>query len=157
MKMIVRFIFISLIFFYSFSTCLFAQNKIKIGLLVPITGEFSEIGQSIIKSTLLAIDKIDNPLIEIIPKDTKSDPEVTYNKAKQLKELGVKIVIGPVFNKNLNKLKDLDNMIFLSLTNKIIDNPKNIISTGINAGSQLNTILKFQKDNGKKNNIFNTK
>ena len=36
-------------------------------------------------------------------------------------------------------------MIFLSLTNKIIDNPKNIISTGINAGSQLNTILKFQR------------
>ena len=86
MKMFVRFIFISVIFFYSFSTCLFAQNKIKLGLLVPITGEFSEIGQSIIKSTLLAINKIDNPLIEIIPKDTESDPEVTYNKAKQLKK-----------------------------------------------------------------------
>ena len=124
-----------MIFFYSFSTCLFAQNKIKLGLLVPITGEFSEIGQSIIKSTLLAINKIDNPLIEIIPKDTESDPEVTYRKAKELKELGVNIVIGPVFNKNLNKLEDLDDMIFLSLTNKIIDNPKNIISTGINAGS----------------------
>ena len=154
MKMFVRFIFISVIFFYSFSTCLFAQNKIKLGLLVPITGEFSEIGQSIIKSTLLAINKIDNPLIEIIPKDTESDPEVTYNKAKQLKELGVKIVIGPVFNKNLDKLEDLDDMIFLSLTNKIIDNPKNIISTGINAGSQLNTILKFQKDNDLKKTIF---
>ena len=154
MKMFVRFIFISVIFFYSFSTCLFAQNKIKLGLLVPITGEFSEIGQSIIKSTLLAIDKIDNPLIEIIPKDTESDPEVTYNKAKQLKELGVRIVIGPVFNKNLDRLEDLDGMIFLSLTNKIIDNPKNIISTGINAGSQLNTISKFQKDNDLKKTIF---
>ena len=62
MKMFVRLIFISVIFFYSFSTYLFAQNKIKLGLLVPITGEFSEIGQSIIKSTLLAINKIDNPL-----------------------------------------------------------------------------------------------
>ena len=154
MKMIVRFIFISLIFFYSFTTCLFAQNKIKLGLLVPITGEFSEIGQSIIKSTLLAIDKIDNPLIEIIPKDTESDPEVTYNKAKQLKELGVRIVIGPVFNKNLDRLEDLDGMIFLSLTNKIIDNPKNIISTGINAGSQLNTISKFQRNNDLKKTIL---
>ena len=140
MKMFVRFIFISVIFFYSFSTCLFAQNKIKLGLLVPLTGEFSEIGQSIVKSTLLAINKIDNPLIEIIPKDTESEPEVTYNKSKQLKELGVRIVIGPVFNKNLDRLEDLDDMIFLSLTNKIIDNPKNIISTGINARSQLNTI-----------------
>ena len=94
-----------MIFFYSFSTCLFAQNKIKLGLLVPITGEFSEIGKSIIRSTLLAINKIDNFLIEIIPKDTKSNPETTYEKAKELREAGVKIVIGPVFNKNLVKLE----------------------------------------------------
>ena len=75
--MFVRFIFISVIFFYSFSTCLFAQNKIKLGLLVPLTGEFSEIGQSIVKSTLLAINKIDNPLIEIIPKE---NIKINYQK-----------------------------------------------------------------------------
>ena len=154
MKMFVKFIFISVIFFYSTCTSLLAQNKIKLGLLVPMSGEFSEIGQSIIKSTLLAINKIDNPLIEIIPKDTESNPDSTLRKAKELKELGVEIVIGPVFNKNLSKLEELDDMIFLSLTNKIIDNPKNIISTGINAGSQLNTISKFQKDKEIKKTIF---
>ena len=154
MKIFVKFIFISVIFFYSTCTSLLAQNKIKLGLLVPMSGEFSEIGQSIIKSTLLAINKIDNPLIEIIPKDTESNPDSTLRKAKELKELGVEIVIGPVFNKNLSKLEELDDMIFLSLTNKIIDNPKNIISTGINAGSQLNTISKFQKDKEIKKTIF---
>ena len=154
MKIFVKFIFISVIFFYSTCTSLLAQNKIKLGLLVPMSGEFSEIGQSIIKSTLLAINKIDNPLIEIIPKDTESNPDSTLKKAKELKELGVEIVIGPVFNKNLSKLEELDDMIFLSLTNKIIDNPKNIISTGINAGSQLNTISKFQKDKEIKKTIF---
>ena len=131
-----------------------AQDKIKIGLLVPITGEFGEIGRSIIKSTLLAINKIDNSKIEIIPKDTEANPDVTYKKAKELQEMGVKIVIGPIFNENLIKLKKLNSMTFLSLTNKIIDNPKNIISTGINARSQLNTIAKFQKDNGLKKTIF---
>ena len=154
MKIFVKFIFISVIFFYSTCNSLLAQNKIKLGLLVPMSGEFSEIGQSIIKSTLLAINKIDNPLIEIIPKDTESNPDSTLRKAKELKELGVEIVIGPVFNKNLSKLEELDDMIFLSLTNKIIDNPKNIISTGINAGSQLNTISKFQKDKEIKKTIF---
>ena len=131
-----------------------AQDKIKLGLLVPISGEFSEIGKSIIKSTLLAINKINNPLIEIIPKDTASNPDVTYEKAKELEEAGVKIVLGPVFNNNLVKLRELSDMTFLSLTNKIIDNPKNIISVGINASSQLNTIAKFQKDNELKKTIF---
>jgi len=44
-----------------------AEEKIKIGLLVPMTGQHSEIGKSIIKSVRLAINKIDNPLIEILP------------------------------------------------------------------------------------------
>ena len=154
MKILFKIIILIVLLSSSNLTKVLAQDKIKLGLLVPISGEFSEIGKSIIKSTLLAINKIDDPLIEIIPKDTASNPDVTYEKAKQLQEAGVKIVIGPVFNKNLIKLEELSDMTFLSLTNKIIDNPKNIISTGINAGSQLNTIEKFQKDNELKKTIF---
>ena len=124
-----------------------AEEKIKIGLLVPITGQHSEIGKSIIKSVRLAINKIDNPLIEILPRDTQSNPSITLRKANELNEIGVKIIIGPIFNKNLIYLDEIKDVIFLSLTNKIINNPKNIISTGINSGSQFNTISKFQKIN----------
>ena len=124
-----------------------AEEKIKIGLLVPTTGQHNEIGKSIIKSVRLAINKIDNPLIEILPRDTQSNPLITLRKAKELNEIGVKIIIGPVFNKNLIYLDEIKDVIFLSLTNKIINNPKNIISTGINSGSQFNTISKFQKIN----------
>ena len=154
MKILVKIIILIIIFSSSNLTKVFAQEKIKLGLLVPISGEFHDIGKSIIKSTLLAINKINNPSIEIIPKDTESNPDITYIKAKELRDEGVKIVIGPVFNKNLIKLEELSDMIFLSLTNKIIDNPKNIISTGINASSQLNTIVKFQKNNELKKTIF---
>ena len=154
MKILVKIIILVILFSSSNLTKVLAQDKIKLGLLVPISGEFSEIGKSIIKSTLLAVNKIDNSLIEIIPKDTESNPDVTYKKAKELKEAGIKIVIGPVFNNNLIKLEELSDITFLSLTNKIIDNPKNIISVGINAGSQLNTIAKFQKDNELKKTIF---
>ena len=154
MKILVKIIILIVLLSSSNLTKVLAQDKIKLGLLVPISGEFSEIGKSIIKSTLLAINKIDDPLIEIIPKDTASNPDVTYKNAKQLQEAGVKIVIGPVFNKNLIKLEKLSDMTFLSLTNKIIDNPKNIISTGINAKSQLNTIAKFQKDKELKKTIL---
>jgi len=154
MKILVKIIVLIILLSSSNLNKSFAQDKIKLGLLVPISGEFSEIGKSIVKSTLLALNKINNPLIEIVPKDTQSDPDVTFEKAKQLQEEGVNIVIGPVFNKNLIKLEKLSNMTFLSLTNKIVDNPKNIISAGINAGSQFNTISKFQKDNELKKTII---
>ena len=131
-----------------------AEEKIKIGLLVPITGQHSEIGKSIIKSVRLAINKIDNPLIEILPRDTQSNPLITLRKAKELNEIGVKIIIGPVFNKNLIYLDEIKDVIFLSLTNKTINNPKNIISTGINSESQFNSISKFLKINEIKKTII---
>ena len=133
-----------------------ADKKIRIGLLVPLTGKYSQIGQSIIKSTQLAINKINNPSIEIIPKDTKSDPRITLAAAKELSRLDIKIVIGPVFNENLIYLDELSELTFLSLTNKNNNDSKNIISAGINATSQLNAIKKFIKLNEIKKTIFLT-
>ena len=133
-----------------------ANEKIKIGLLVPITGKDSEIGQSIVKSVRLAVNKINNSIIEIIPKDTKSDPTKALQSAKELSELGVKIIIGPVFNSNLIYLKELKDITFLSLTNKNKNYSKNIINAGINATSQLKAIDKFIKKNEIKNTIFLT-
>ena len=135
---------------------LWADEKIKIGLLVPLTGNDSEIGQSIVKSTRLAVNKINNSIIEIIPKDTKSDPTKALQSAKELSELGVKIIIGPVFNSNLIYLNELKDITFLSLTNKNKNYSKNIINAGINATSQLNAIDKFIKKNEIKNTIFLT-
>ena len=135
---------------------LWANEKIKIGLLVPLTGNDSEIGQSIVKSTRLAVNKINNSIIEIIPKDTKSDPTKTLQSAKELSELGVKIIIGPVFNSNLIYLNELKDITFLSLTNKNKNYSKNIINAGINATSQLKAIDKFIKKNEIKNTIFLT-
>jgi len=151
-------IFIKIIIFLSLVSILniqktSAEEKIKIGLLVPTTGQHSEIGKSIIKSVRLAINKIDNTFIEILPRDTQSNPLITLRKAKELNEIGVKIIIGPVFNKNLIYLDEIKDVIFLSLTNKTIDNPKNIISTGVNSESQFNTISKFQKINEIKKTI----
>ena len=89
-----------------------ANEKIRVGLLVPLTGKNSEIGQSIIKSVRLAINKINNPLIEIIPKDTASSPEITLRAAKELADSGVKIIIGPVFNESLIYLDELNEITF---------------------------------------------
>ena len=154
MKIIIQLIlFIFLSLFFNFQKSI-AQEKINIGLIVPITGEHKEIGESIINATRLAINKIDDKKITIFPRDTKSNPEITLRVAKELRNLGIKIIIGPVFNENLTYLEELDDVIFLSLTNKINNNPKNVISAGINAVSQINTIIKFQKLKDIKRSIF---
>jgi hypothetical protein len=68
--------------------------------------------------------------------------------------MGVELVIGPIFYKNLIYLNEVKNITFLSLTNKTLDLNKNIISSGINSVSQLNTIKKFLEINKIKKPIF---
>jgi ABC-type branched-subunit amino acid transport system substrate-binding protein len=156
MKKIIKIILFLAFAFSITPEILFANNKIKIGLLVPLTGKNSEIGQSIIKSARLAINTINNTSIEIIPKDTQSNPEITLRAAKELANLEIKIVIGPVFNKSLIYLDELSDLTFLSLTNKNDNFSKNVINAGINATSQLNAIKKFIELNEIKKTIFLT-
>ena len=150
------FFFISLNLILTFFNTAVAAEKIKIGLLVPMTGNNKDLGQSIIKAVSLAVKDIDSDLIEIIPKDTATKPNQTLKSAFELKEMGVKVVIGPIFHESLTYLDEMKDLTFLSFTNKTLDLPKNVISAGINSTSQLNTIKKFLEINSIERTIFLT-
>mgnify|MGYP001488668560 FL=1 len=145
MKKIIKYIIFTLIFFIVYINQILADEKIKVGLIVPLSGEYKEIGNSILKATRLAINKIDDSRFKIIPKDTRADPEETFKVSKELQNQGIKIIIGPVFNKNLIYLKDLKETTFLSLSNTNTNNQDNVINGGINAISQLKAIKTFQE------------
>ena len=122
-----------------------AADKIKIGLVIPLTGENKELGESVLKSVRLAINDINDDKIIIIPKDNQNSPDRTLEVSKELYDEGIKIIIGPIFKKNTYRLSELNNdLTFLSFTNKIDDSKKNIISAGVNAISQFNAVKKFQ-------------
>ncbi|MDC2995929.1 ABC transporter substrate-binding protein [Candidatus Pelagibacter sp.] len=146
MKAHIRY-YLIIIFLITFPKVAFGNNQIKIGLLAPFTGEFENIGKSIISSARIALNKINNDNISIFPRDTKGNNLETLKQVEELYTQGVRIFIGPVFNKNLKGLEKFKDAYFLSLTNKILNNPKNVISAGINARSQFNAIKKYQKLN----------
>ena len=133
---------------------IFAEDKIRIGLVVPLSGEYSTIGDSIIKSTRLALNKINDEKFEIVPGDTKANPIDALKASKALYDQGIKIIIGPVFNESTKYLDELNDVTFISLTNKIYGNPPNVISAGVNAISQLQTIDKFRNLNEIQRTIF---
>ena len=153
MKTFIKFVIISTLSLSTFFQNSFSNEKIKIGLIVPLSGIHSQLGNSIIKSVRLAVNKINDDRFEIIPKDTKSNPINTLRSSKELYEQGVRIVIGPVFNESSKYLDELKDMTFISLTNKIYGNHSNVISAGINAISQINTINKFRKINNLERSI----
>ena len=133
MKYLIKFytIFIFLVFF-TFNS--YSSDKIKIGLVIPLSGENKELGESVLKSVRLAINDINDTRIQILPKDNRNDPYHTLKVSEELYNEGVRIIIGPIFKKNLAELNQInDDLIFLSFTNKIDGSKKNIISAGVNS------------------------
>ena len=154
MKTGIKLIF-SILLILNFNFKALSAEKIKIGLLIPVTGEYGKIGHSVINSVRLALNSINDNRIEILPRDTKADPSTTLKIAKELYEVnGVKIIIGPLFSSSTEYLSEIPEVTFLSLTNKLTDTPTNVISTGVNSISQLNAIKKFQKSKNLERTIF---
>ena len=120
MKYLIKFYTI-IIFLLIFSFNSNAIDKIKIGLVIPLTGENKELGETVLKSVRLALNDINDERIVIIPRDNKNDPDQTLKVSEELYNEGVKIIIGPIFNKNSIKLDQIndDLTFYLSLTKLI--------------------------------------
>ena len=119
------------------------EKILKIGILLPLSGEYQILGQSFLKAIQLALKDIANKNIKIYPKDTKGNSLDALKAAKKFEEDGIKIVIGPIFHESLEMLDEINNITFISFTNKTKDIPKNIISFGINIDSQLEALKKY--------------
>ena len=119
------------------------EKMLKIGVLLPLSGEFQDIGKSFLKSIQLALYDISNKNIKIYLKDSKANPLTAYEAAKEFEKLGIEIVIGPIFYESLERLNELNNITFISLTNKTQKIPKNAIAFGINIESQIDVLKKY--------------
>ncbi|MBN1290467.1 MAG: penicillin-binding protein activator [Candidatus Latescibacteria bacterium] len=78
-------------------------NTIKIGLLAPLTGEYSKQGNQLLRGVNVAKrkqDAINDKKIELIVEDTESDPITTMLKVREFAAKGVMAIIGPVYGES---------------------------------------------------------
>ena len=132
------------------------NNKIlKVGLLAPLSGPYSEIGNSLLYSLQLALEEINNENVIIIPRDSGlNDKEKLSSAIDSLKESGVKVIIGPSTFEEFDHIKKYNNLIFISPSNINPEFSKNIISIGISLESQLNALVNFIKKQKKTKTII---
>ena len=117
------------------------DGKLRVGLLAPFSGEYKNLGESLLLSTQLALNEIDNENIIIIPRDSGSNDKAKLNKAiKEIIENGAKIIIGPVTSSFFEDLRKYNDTIFISLSNKDPKISNNVINIGISLESQLKAI-----------------
>ena len=119
------------------------SNILKVGVLLPLSGKFQEIGESFLKAIQLALYDISNKNIKIYPKDSKGNALNAYLSAKEFEEQGIEIVIGPIFYESLERLGEVNKITFISFTNKTKEIPQNTIAFGINIESQIDILKKY--------------
>ena len=95
-----------------------SEDKLKIGLLVPFSGEYKELGNSFLYSVQLALEEIGDENITIIPRDSGSnEPEKLDKATKEIISEGAKVIIGPInYNETKNVYK-FNNIVFISPSN----------------------------------------
>ena len=153
MKKLLNLIFFVFTVFIASNKLFAYEEKIKIGLLLPLNGQNQEIGKSVLRSVNLAINKIDDPILEIYPKNNFDNPDDNVKATQELYNQGVRIFIGPIFDKNTKNLEKFSDAIFITFSNKNKSTQKNLIYAGVNATSQMATIKKFLEDNDIKKTI----
>ena len=73
---------------------------------------------------------------------------------REIKSQGAKIIIGPISHEEFEKVKNYNDLVFISPSNISPEFTNNIISIGISLESQLKTLIKFIKQNKKRTVIM---
>ena len=133
--------------FFNFNLYADENNKsIRIGLLAPLTGTYSELGNSLLYSLQLALEEINDENVIIVPRDSGFNEKEKLNKAiNEIKSNNVKIVIGPITHEEFEIAEKHNDLVFISPSNISPVFSKNIISIGISLESQLIALTEFIK------------
>ncbi len=143
-------IIILILLILSLNSKVYAKAELKLGALLPLSGEHAILGNNIYKSILITIFELDNLRIKVIPLDTqstKSGTKIAFQKG--LREQ-VDIFVGPIFFDKLTEIKDLEGFkdkIFFSYSNNENNNLSNVINFGVNLSSQINALEKVFNQN----------
>ena len=132
------------------------HNKtLKVGLLAPLSGPHSEIGNSLLNSLLLALEEINDENITIIPRDSGFNNKEKIDAAlDELRSFGVKIIIGPSTHEEFDQVKKYSDLIFISPSNIKPEFSDNVISIGVSLESQLVALTEFIKKQEKTKTII---
>ena len=131
------------------------NSILKVGLLAPLSGEYKELGNSLLYSLQLALDEIGNNKVIIVPRDSGfNNSEKLQNAIQDLKSQDVKVVIGPINNEEFKDVKKYNDLIFISPSNISPEFTDNIISMGVSLESQLKSLFNFLKKKKEKKQLL---
>lgn len=122
-----------------------AKTTIKVGLLIPLSGENKNIGQSILNASLLGLYKFPDTNITLIPLDSGTTEEQASVAATQAINKECDLILGPVFSKQVAavKRKIPKTINIISFSNDLTKAGGNTFIAGYSPHEQTKFIIQF--------------
>ena len=136
--------------FFTINNAAYSKSELKIGAILPLSGDHELLGNNIYQSILITIFELKNLNIKIIPLDTQSSKTGAINAFRQGMNKKVDLFVGPIFYDTLNEIKNIEGFkekLFISYSNREENIFPNVINFGVNLSSQINSLVKLFQNN----------
>ncbi len=105
------------------------KHQVRVGLLLPLSGPRSAVGQKLLDAAILAVFDIADSHFVLVPIDTRSTPEGAVLAAEEAIAADVKLVIGPVFSDAVEA--SANTILDAGLSMLVFSNDRAVARTGI--------------------------
>ncbi|MCT4574793.1 MAG: penicillin-binding protein activator [Alphaproteobacteria bacterium] len=129
------------------------DNNYKIGLLLPLSGDAKEVGESMLKAAELSLFRSKNENISLIIEDTKGTSIGTKIATQLAVSKEADIILGPLFSETTavaKKIAKKNNIRIISFSNNWSLADSNTFLMGFMPYYQIHKILDFAIEKGKK-------
>ena len=121
------------------------NKSVKIGLMLPLSGEHYRIGRSLLNAAQMALEKINGNNLIVYIADTGDDRQLLENLYFLINK-EIDVLIGPVFTDKIIKIKDIlieNEIITISLSNnsELIEN--RFHAFGLTLEDEINELLVY--------------
>lgn len=151
------------IFIYLLAICSFftactngsQSDKIKVGVLMPLTGDIAFLGQSFTNAILM---NVDTTKVELFIQDTQGEPKVAVNILNQMiatKNIDVAISLKPAVSESINPILEAKSIPhFVFAFSPEITKANNVIKQYPSSDNEVLNYLDYAKRNNKSNIVF---
>ena len=127
------------------------KDELRVGLLLPLSGSDSFLGNALLKSAQMAIFDNKNDEIYLYPLDTKGNPQGARKAAEKAIEHDVHIIIGPVFSNSvfaISKIMKERNIPIIALSTDKKVSGDGVYLMGFMPDDPINTVVAYAADQG---------
>ncbi len=123
------------------------ENKLRVAILLPLSGQLKNIGESLLNSVQLSLFENNKKNIVLKVYNTEGTTFGAVNAINRAIEEGIDVVIGPLFSTETKAIKDIlskNNLIAFSLSNdqELINTP-NVFVTGSIPEQEIQTLIAY--------------